>query len=100
MMKTPAYIAAHIRRVLLNGASAPHTEEVQHFFKEEIKSRGGYTGELRKGAACFRKATLTEWEQNVLIAVAAKIFSGRILEEKVFAVFPLHEMTKKFTHPE
>jgi hypothetical protein len=40
MKKSHAYIAAHIRRVLLNGASAPHTEEVQRFFKEEIKWRG------------------------------------------------------------
>jgi len=37
---TPSYIADHIRRVLKDGGSAPHSEDVQHFFKEEIKSRG------------------------------------------------------------
>jgi 3-methyladenine DNA glycosylase AlkD len=96
MRKTPSYIAAHIRRVLLNGASAPHTEEVQHFFKEEIKSRGWYTSELRKVAVRFRKAILTDCDQEFLIAVADKLFRGRILEEKVFAVFLLQGLTKQF----
>ena len=42
----PDYIADHIRRVLKDGGSAPHSEEVQHFFKEEIQSRGWYTAEM------------------------------------------------------
>jgi 3-methyladenine DNA glycosylase AlkD len=96
MKKSPAYIAAHIRRVLLNGASAPHTEEVERFFKEEIKSRGWYTDELRKVAVRFRKALLHDAGQAFLLAVADKLFRGRILEEKVFAVFLLQGMTKKF----
>ncbi len=100
MKKTPAYIAAHIRRVLLNGASAPHTEEVQRFFKEEIKSRGWYTGELRKVAVRFRKAILTDCDQDFLLAVADKLFRGRILEEKVFAVFLLQGLTSKFGNAE
>jgi len=48
---TPAYIAAHIRRVLKDGGSAPHAEGVQWFFKEKVKSRGWYTAELRKVSA-------------------------------------------------
>jgi 3-methyladenine DNA glycosylase AlkD len=100
MKKTPAYIAAHIRRVLLNGASAPHTEEVQRFFKEEIQSRGWYTNELRKVAVRFRKAILSDCDQEFLLAVADKLFRGRILEEKVFAVFLLQGMTKQFTENE
>lgn len=96
MKKTPAYIAAHIRRVLLNGASAPHTEEVQRFFKEEIQSRGWYTDELRKVALRFRKAILTDCDQKFLLAVADKLFRGRILEEKGFAVILLQGMTSKF----
>src|SRR5450759_2247201 len=55
MKKTPAYIAAHIRTVLKNGGSAPHTEEVQRFFKHEVQSRGWYTAELRKVAKRFRR---------------------------------------------
>jgi 3-methyladenine DNA glycosylase AlkD len=96
MKKTPAYIAAHIRRVLLNGASAPHTEEVQRFFKEEIQSRGWYTDELRKVAVRFRRAILNDYDQNFLLAVADKLFFGRILEEKAFAVILLQGMTRKF----
>jgi 3-methyladenine DNA glycosylase AlkD len=96
MNKTPAYIAAHIRRVLLNGASAPHTEEVQRFFKEEIQSRGWYTDELRKVAVRFRKAILTDCDQQFLLAVSDKLFRGRILEEKAFAVILLQGMTSKF----
>jgi 3-methyladenine DNA glycosylase AlkD len=96
MKKTSAYIAAHIRRVLLNGASAPHTEEVERFFKEEIQSRGWYTDELRKVAVRFRKAILNDADQKFLLAVTDKLFRGRILEEKVFAVFLLQGMSKKF----
>jgi 3-methyladenine DNA glycosylase AlkD len=93
MKKTPAYIAAHIRRVLLDGASAPHTEEVQRFFKEEVQSRGWYTAELRKLSVRFRKAILTDCDQTFLLAVADKLFRGRVLEEKVFAVFLLDGLT-------
>ena len=47
---TPNYIADCIRRVLKDGGSTPHSEDVQRFFKEEIQSRGWYTAELRKFA--------------------------------------------------
>jgi 3-methyladenine DNA glycosylase AlkD len=100
MKKTPAYIAAHIRRVLLDGASAPHTEEVQRFFKEEIQSRGWYTHELRKVAVRLRKAILTDRDQDFLLAVSDKLFRGRVLEEKVFAVLQLQGLTKKFGEAE
>jgi 3-methyladenine DNA glycosylase AlkD len=100
MKKTPAYIAAHIRRVLLNGASAPHPEEVQRFFREEIRSRGWYADELRKVAVRFRKAILTDCDQAFLLAVADKLFRGRVLEEKVFGVFLLQGVTKNFSNAE
>lgn len=93
---TPAYIAAHIRRVLKDGGSAPHSEEVQWFFKEEIKSRGWYTGELRKVAARFRRTLLRELGLPFLLQVADKLFSGRMLEEKVFAVLLLEKLTDEF----
>jgi 3-methyladenine DNA glycosylase AlkD len=93
---TPAYIAAHIRRVLKDGGSAPHSAEVQWFFKEEIKSRGWYTAELRKVAVRFRRTILRELGPQFLIKVADKLFSGRVLEEKVFAVFLLENQTGNF----
>ncbi len=97
---TPAYIAAHIRRVLKDGGSAPHSEEVQWFFKEEIKSRGWYTAELRKVAIRFRRTILKELGQPFLLQVADKLFSGTVLEEKVFAVFLLENLTDDFGEAE
>ena len=93
---TPAYIAAHIRRVLEDGGSAPHSEEVQEFFKEEIRSRGWYTAELRKVAVRFRRTIQRERGLPFLLQVVDKLFSGRVLEEKVFAVFLLKTLAADF----
>ncbi len=93
---TPSYIADHIRRVLKDGGSAPHSEDVQHFFKEVIKSRGWYTAELRKFAVRFRRAIARERGMDFLVQVADQLFSGWILEEKVMAVFLLEKQTDNF----
>ncbi|MBZ5704521.1 MAG: DNA alkylation repair protein [Acidobacteriia bacterium] len=89
---TPAYIAAHIRRVLKDGGSAPHAEGVQHFFKEEVQSRGWYTGELRKVAVRFRRTIKRERGLEFLVQVADRLFSGQVLEEKNFAVLMLEKV--------
>jgi 3-methyladenine DNA glycosylase AlkD len=93
---TPNYIADHIRRVLKDGGSAPHSQEVQHFFKEEVRSRGWYTAELRKVAVRFRRSIARERGMEFLVQVSDKLFSGRMLEEKVFAVFLLENQTGDF----
>jgi len=93
---TPTYIADHIRRVLKDGGSAPHSEEVQHFFKEEIRSRGWYTAELRKFAVRFRRSIVRERGMDFLLKVADDLFSGQVLEEKIMAVFLLEGQTKNF----
>jgi len=90
---TPRYIADHIRRLLKDGGSAPHSEEVQWFFKEEVKSRGWYTAELRKVAVRSRRSIVREMGMDFLVQVADQLFSGRVLEEKVFAVFLLEKQT-------
>jgi len=95
--KPPAYIAAHIRRVLINGGSAPHTIEVQRFFKHEVKSRGWYTAELRKVARRFRRVILAEYDLPYLLQVADQLFKGEVLEEKAFAVMLLEGMTEQFS---
>jgi len=97
---TPAYIAAHIRRVLKDGGSAPHAEGVQWFFKEEIKSRGWYTAELRRVAVRFRRTIIREQGTTFLITVADKLFQGPVLEEKVFAVFLLEKLVDQFGEDE
>ena len=63
---TTEHIAAHIRRVLKDGGSAPHAEGVQRFFKEEIRSRGWYSAELRSVAVRFRRTILRECGQQVV----------------------------------
>jgi 3-methyladenine DNA glycosylase AlkD len=94
--KSPAYIAAHIRQVLVNGGSAPHSVEVQHFFKHEVKSRGWRTAELRKVAKRFRRAIVAEHGLPYLLQVADQLFRGEVLDEKNFAVMLLEGMTGQF----
>jgi 3-methyladenine DNA glycosylase AlkD len=98
--KPPAYIAAHIRTVLKNGGSAPHTVEVQRFFKHEVQSRGWYTAELRKVSRRFRRAILAEHGLPYLLLVADQLFRGEMLEEKNFAVMLLEGMTTQFSRGE
>lgn len=95
-MKPPSYMAAHIRRVLVDGASAPHSEEVQRFFKEEVASRGWYTAELRKVAYRFHRALLNEHGIDYLVSVADQLFRGRVQEEKNMAVMLLEKSVHDF----
>ena len=97
---TPEYIAAHIRRVLKDGGSAPHAEGVQWFFKEEIKSRGWYTAELRKVAVRFRRTILRERGLEFLVRVADRLFRGRVLEEKTFSVLLLEKLVEQLNDRE
>ncbi len=94
--KTPAYIAAFIRRVIKDGGSAPHSVEVQRFFKEEVASRGWRTDELRKLAVRFRRQMVADYGMDFAVQVSDKLFSGRVLEEKVFAVLILEGQTGGF----
>jgi 3-methyladenine DNA glycosylase AlkD len=100
MKKTPSYIAKHIRAVIKDGGSAPHTEEVQRFFKHEVKSRGWYTGELRKLAVRFRRTIIAKNGQPFLLQVADQLFRGEILEEKILAVVMLQGIVDGFGKPE
>jgi 3-methyladenine DNA glycosylase AlkD len=96
MSKAPSYIAKHIRQVLINGASAPHTEEVQRFFKHEVQSRGWYTHELRRVAVRFRRTILADNDQAYLLRVADQLFRGDVLQQKIFAVVMLQGIVKGF----
>jgi 3-methyladenine DNA glycosylase AlkD len=98
--KPPKYIAAHIRQVLINGGSAPHSIEVQHFFKHEVKSRGWRTAELRKVAKRFRRAIVAEHGLPYLLQVADQLFQGEVLDEKNFAVMLLEGMAGQFGRDE
>ncbi len=65
---------------------------MQWFFKEEIKSHGWYTADLRRAMRRFRLEILQEQDFNFLVRVADQLFSGPVLEEKVAAVFLLEKM--------
>jgi len=93
---TPAAVAARIRRALKDGGSPEHAAGVQWFFKEEIKSHGWYTADLRRAVRRCRKDILHDHDFDFLIKVADKLFSGPVLEEKVAGIFLLENMTDQF----
>jgi 3-methyladenine DNA glycosylase AlkD len=97
MSRPVSYIADHLRRVLVDGASAPHTAEVQQFFKDQIQSRGWYTNELRKLARRFTRVIRGQEGLDYLVAVADDLFHGSMLEEKVLAVLLLEPCIDDFT---
>lgn len=93
---TPAETAARIRRVLKDRGSAEHAAGVQWFFKEEIKSHGWYTADLRRAAVLFRREVKKKYGLRFLVEVADHLFSGSVLEEKVAAVFLLEKLDAEF----
>jgi len=93
---TASQVANEVRRVLKAGGSTEHAAGVQWFFKEEIKSHGWYTAALRKAAVQVRRSIARERGIDFVVQVADKLFSGRVLEEKVFAVFLLEKQTQSF----
>ena len=90
---TPEAVATQIRRTLKDGGSAEHASGVQWFFKEEIKSHGWYTADLRRAVRRCRKEILHEHEFRFLLQVADLLFSGPVLEEKVAGIFLLENLT-------
>src|SRR4029077_18548009 len=88
--------AAQIRRALRDGGSAEHAAGVQWFFKEEIKSHGWYTADLRRAARGFRREIRKEFGFEFLVQVADRLFSGTVLEEKIAAVFLLEKLDAEF----
>jgi len=99
-LTTAAEVAAQIRSALRNGGSAEHAAGVQWFFKEEIKSHGWYTADLRRAVRGCRRAILREHDFPFLVQVADRLFSGTVLEEKIAAVFLLEKMDAQFRDAE
>ena len=101
MRKTqPAEIVRHIRAFLQGGGSPKHAAGVQWFFKDEIKSHGWYTADLRRAMRQYRRDILRDHDFGFLVKVADNLFHGRVLEEKVAAVFLLEKMDGRFTDRE
>jgi len=93
---TPAKVAAEIRSILKLEGSAEHAQGVQWFFKEEIRSHGWYTADLRRLASHFRRTLGKQQGLECLVRVADRLFTGRILEEKIVAVFLLENSIARF----
>ena len=92
---TSAAVASEIRRILKGEGSAEHAAGVKWFFKEEIKSHGWYTADLRRLVVRYRRAIQKELGLAFLAQVADQLFRGRVLEEKVVAVFLLEKSTSE-----
>ena len=97
---TPANVAAQIRSALKKDGSAEHAAGVQWFFKDEIKSHGWYTAELRRAVRRCRREILREHDFDFLVKVADQLFSGNVLEEKVAAVSLLENLGAQCGDPE
>ncbi|MGB6473649.1 MAG: DNA alkylation repair protein [Candidatus Sulfotelmatobacter sp.] len=93
---TAKELAAQIRQTLKRGGSPKHATGVQWFFKDEIKSHGWYTADLRRAARSFRREIRKEFGLDFLVAVADELFSGTVLEEKIAAVFLLEKVDPEF----
>ncbi|MGA7400878.1 MAG: DNA alkylation repair protein [Candidatus Sulfotelmatobacter sp.] len=93
-------MAAQIRLALRDGGSAEHAAGVQWFFKDEIKSHGWYTADVRRAAVGFRREVRKDHGLEFLIDAADQLFSGSVLEEKVAAVFLLEKLEREFGEKE
>jgi 3-methyladenine DNA glycosylase AlkD len=97
---TPAGMATEIRNLLKNGGSSEHADGAQRFFKEEVKSHGWATKDLRRSAAGLRRQIRNEFGLEFLVRVADRLFTRKVLEEKIYAVFLLEKITHELSDAE
>jgi len=83
-------IVAHLKA----HGSPEHAAGVQWFFKEEVRSHGWYTADLRRYARALHKELAPN--QPLLLDVAERLFAGPVLEEKALAVTMLEPSLKRF----
>jgi hypothetical protein len=93
---TPKDVAAQIRSALKDGGSSEPAAGVQWFFKDEIKSHGWYTADLRRACVGFRRELKNDRGLDLRIEVADYLFSGPVLEEQIAAVFLLEKLDSEF----
>ena len=93
-------LVRRIRVDLRRGGSPERAEGVQWFFKEEIRSHGWRTAALRRFARQTSREILKADGMETLLRVADQLFTGDVLEEKVFAVLLLENSVSKLGEPE
>lgn len=85
-----------IRNDLRHGGSREHAQGVQWFFKEEIRSHGWYTADLRRFARKASREVVQRDGPEMLLELADRLFTGDVLEEKVCAVLLLENYVASF----
>jgi 3-methyladenine DNA glycosylase AlkD len=93
---TPTTTAEDIRRMLKQGGSAAHAKAEPWFFQDEIKSHGWRTADLRRAAVRCRREIRSQFGPDFVLEVADGLFSGRVSEEKIFAVLMLEKLIDEF----
>ena len=93
-MKAATSIVRDVVRHLKEHGSAEHAAGVQWFFKEEVRSHGWYTAELRRYARALH--TQLAEDQALLLDVAERLFASPVLEEKALAVTMLQPSLGRF----
>jgi 3-methyladenine DNA glycosylase AlkD len=92
---SPKKLARAIRAELKRSGSPEHAKGVQWFFKEDVKSHGWYTCDLRALARKTRRELLPEHGLEFLVQLADELFTGQVLEEKIFGVLLLAPLTRQ-----
>ncbi len=83
----PRTIAAWVKAIrghLVEHGSAGHASGVQRFFKEEVRSYGWYTADLRAYGRSIHKELSSS--PALMLDVAERLFMGKTLEEKGLGV--------------
>jgi 3-methyladenine DNA glycosylase AlkD len=97
---TPSKMAAEIRNLLKTRGSSEHAASAQSFFKEKIKSHGWATADLRRSARGLSRQIRNEFGLGFLVRVADRLFAGKVLEQKIYAVFLLEKITHELSDAE
>ena len=95
----PRQTNSRLRRIrddLRRGGSPEHAQGVQWFFKEEIRSHGWRTADLRRFARKVSREIQATDGLATLLQVADQLLTGDVLEEKVFAVLLLEKSVARF----
>ncbi|MCX6549461.1 MAG: DNA alkylation repair protein [Acidobacteria bacterium] len=91
-------IVRRICRYLKAHGSAEHAAGVQWFFKEEVRSHGWYTAELRRyGRGLHGELSR---DPGLLFDVAEQLFGRTFIEEKILGVVMLQPSVRRFEQAE
>src|SRR5260370_873354 len=95
---TPADAATEIRRILKGEGSTEHARGVQWFFKEEIKSHGWFTADLRRLAVRCRKS-IQKYRKDFFFEHVAAEKLVRHLNQEVESAFFLNRFPASDCQP-